>query len=364
MTVSKLASSTRAPLAEASAFSISATGLLVLLLGIGATLSVFLFYLIQNEVDGIFVNELGQPVVRDINRAQDRIEYDKHLVGALAGMLAININLTKDDVAKFVSSVDLADGAIEHVYLAAVKDGAVNFQGEILDHSSPQAAPFSPVGLTDLGDLIRHANSTLQASSAILADRDHDEKKWLVLARPVRNSAGQDSSVLVGFSPLQDIFSELIARYKAGGLIQLTVGVNERDTFRLVLSLQRPGTFLDRMIAPPRMFERLNVDNTIWVINFTSALDGQPLLIATLPFIGMVAGLLLTLMLVAYVQAWHARNRKASAMAASLQRTNQELNRKFADEKRMAKALRKSEQRYRYECTMYDITERRRPKWR
>jgi PAS domain S-box-containing protein len=334
------------PAKPLSAHSSGTTGLLVLLLILGMTLSLFLYFLIQDEVDGVFVNELGQPVLREITRAQRRVEYDKHLVGALAGMLAINADLSKDEISKFIETVYVTDSTVEHVYLASVKDGASVLHEEILNRSLIESEPFSPEGLIGLNNMILHTATTRQAGSVILSDQNHGNQKWFVSARPIHSASGKDR-IIVGFSPLDSIFRDLIHRYKTGGLIQLVVRENANDVVRTLLSLQRPATFLDRVITPPQMEQRLTMDNAVWSISFISALGGQTLMIATLPLIGMVLGLFLTLMLVAYMQAWQTRSKKANHMALSMQRANEELKRKFANETRMAKALRTSEQRYR-----------------
>ena len=71
------------------------------------------------------------------------------------------------------------------------------------------------------------------------------------------------------------------------------------------------------------------------------------ILLSALPYVALGMGLLLTLLLVGYFYSWHRRSLDGGKLAASLQRTNEELKRKFADEERMARALRKSEQSYR-----------------
>ena len=335
-----------APVKKKSGLVFDATSLLVLMFALGATLSFLLFYLIQNEVDGIFVNELEQPVIREINHAQRRVEYDMHLVGALAGMFELDPDLTREEVLKFIDTAKLADSAVEHVVIAGMNANKIEYRQEILDRAGDDKLPFSPAAIIGLPDVVKRAATSLQSSSAILSDHDQTERRWFVLAKPVRNASGR-VSVLLGFSPLQSIFRDLIYRYQSGNIIQLIVTENAGDAPRAVLSLQRPATFVDRAIAPPSMVERLSTDTVSWTITFISALGGQTLLIAMLPLIGMLFGLLLTFILVAYIRGWHKRSTSANNMAASLRRTNEELNRKFADEKRMAKALRKSEQRYR-----------------
>ncbi len=321
-------------------------GLLGFLFALGITFSFLLFYLIQNEVDGIFVNELGEPIIREINLAQRRVEYDRHLVGALSGMLAIKTDMNADDIAKFMDTANLNDSAVEHVVLANVTGDKVEYHQEILDRSASHAMTFSPKTVIALDDVLRGVAATQHASSAILSDHDRNDLKWFVLAKPLPQASGKNN-LIVSFSPLQSLFRDLIRRYQNGGLIQVVVYENSGGKPRVILSLQHPATFWERVIAPPRLIEHINADGVVWTISFISSLSAQTLLIATLPLIAMGVGLLLTVLLMGYVQVWRTRSVKANSMAVSLQRTNIELNRKFADEKRMALALQKSEQRYR-----------------
>lgn len=323
------------------------TWLLVFLFALGAALSFVLFYLIQGEVDGIFVSELEQPVIKEINHVQRRVEYDLHLMGALAGAFSVYPQMTNEDVARFVDNAKLSDSAIEHIYYSTVgTNGVVEYRGEMLNRASVLVNGFSPYDIANVGLAVKRAMKTMQPGALIMDDRRHTEQRWLVIAWPVEYSLTK-KAVLVSFSPLVSLLRDLVTRYESGEIIQLTLTESTEDKPRVAYYLQQPGAWIDRVMSPPKMIEHINVEGIAWSISFISALDGQALAIASLPVIGMVFGLLLTVALVGYIYAWHTRSQRASRLANSLRRTNDELNRKFADEKRMARALRKSEQRYR-----------------
>ena len=339
----------RGPRAAAPAQRIryfNATGLLFLLFALGVTLSFLLFYLVQDEVDGIFINELQQPVIREVNHVRRRVEYDMHLASALAGMLAVDPGLSRDDITHFIQTAKLGDSAVEHVWLAETSGANVQYGKEILDRSAPGKNAFTPREVTGLDDLVKHAGGAFQSGSAVLFDASQPERKWFVIVRPVHGESGR-AEVMISFSPIQSLFSDLIYRYQSGDIVNLVVTETGGDTPLTILSLEHPASFLDRIIAPPRFTERIVADNLTWSLSFISEMGGQALLIATMPLIGMLFSLVLTVILVAYVRAWHKRSLKAGRTAAMLKRNNEELNRRFADEKRMARALRKSEQRYR-----------------
>jgi PAS domain S-box-containing protein len=76
-------------------------------------------------------------------------------------------------------------------------------------------------------------------------------------------------------------------------------------------------------------------------------LHGEALLIAALPYIELLIGLMLTLALVMYLRMARARGAEITKLAVSLRSANEELSNKIREEERMARALRESEQKYR-----------------
>jgi len=66
-----------------------------------------------------------------------------------------------------------------------------------------------------------------------------------------------------------------------------------------------------------------------------------------LPYLLLFVGVALTIGLVAYLHVTSSREVKISSLAISLHKANAEMNRKIVEEKKMAHALRESEQKYR-----------------
>jgi PAS domain S-box-containing protein len=315
---------------------------------VGVGVSGLLFFVIKEEVEKVFISELGQPVLSEVRLAQTRMRYDMHLIGAIAGLMAVNPKVTKNDVRTFIEAAGRVESTLEHIYVANFKDNnAVEFHDEIFDHSGDGSAPFLPSGLTGINDVVLRAAGSTQASYAILSDRYQNDKKWFVLSQFVRDQSG-NVRVVVGFSPYDDMFGDLFKRFQERKIIELSITGNLDNPQQPILSLQQDASLLDRLLAPPRIMKRLVTrDNVIWGISWVSALQGHALMTAMMPAFGLMIGLFLTGVMVMYTQAWYVRNLKVRRLASSVQRSNEELNRKFADEKRMARALRKSEQRYR-----------------
>jgi PAS domain S-box-containing protein len=75
--------------------------------------------------------------------------------------------------------------------------------------------------------------------------------------------------------------------------------------------------------------------------------DFYAFLTTILPYLGLLASLILTWTLVVYMRAVMTRSARVSELLTSLTTTNSELNQRIADEARLARALQSSEQRYR-----------------
>ncbi|MDP9127021.1 MAG: ATP-binding protein [Pseudomonadota bacterium] len=71
------------------------------------------------------------------------------------------------------------------------------------------------------------------------------------------------------------------------------------------------------------------------------------LLVMALPYLGLLASLILTWTLVVYMRMVVTRSERVSELVTSLSIANETMNKRIADEARMARALQVSEQRYR-----------------
>jgi PAS domain S-box-containing protein len=324
------------------AFSLSA-----LIAVIGLILSLLLFYLVRQEVNTLLAQKLEKSVVQIIEDLQQKVGNDEHLVGSLAGLLAINSDVTREDLYPFINAAELEKNTIEYIYLANVLGKHVGLDREILNYSPLEETPFNPENIEGLEGLIRYTGGTMRPASSVLVSHEGGvEKKWLVILRPIHGRPGK-SNVILGFSPLNRLMSDLEAMQARGGLTNLTA-MEDTGTLKLpFLKMYNSQTFMTELFSLPENEAKITLDDRSWRIRYTSDLQGEIYLVVALPFIELFIGLMLTLALIMYLRIVRERGSEITNLALSLRRANNELSDKIVEEERMAYALRQGEQRYR-----------------
>lgn len=315
---------------------------------VGLVLSFLLFYLLREEVDSFLANQRGQSVLQSVEHVQSKLENDEHLVGFMAGLLAINADLARDDLKQFINAADLGGNTIERVLLASTKDKDVQLGEEVYSASLLVSDSLrEPLkNLEGLEGVIRYAGGTQRATSSVLIDRLNSDRKWLILARPIRGKSGKNN-VIVGFSRITSLVSELTRLQLEDSLSRLVVMEDTGAVKPPFLILQRQGTWEDQFFSLPEEEKRITLDDRFWRLRFSSRLSGKVLLIAALPYLELLIGLLLTFALTMYLRMARDRGVEVMKLAVSLRRANDELNQRVIEEGRMALALRESEQKYR-----------------
>jgi len=312
---------------------------------VGLILSLLLFYLIREEVDAFLAQQLAQPVVQSIEGLQQKIGNDEHMVGSLGGLLAINADLSKSELYPFINAADLDKNTIEHIYLAFVTGKETQVDKEILDRSSDKEPPFSPNSLVGLDGVMRYAGVTERPSSAVLVMRDNGAK-WLVMARPIHSKPGKPN-VIVGFSPIEKLFGDLTSLLSQGIITRLVAREDTGVVKPPFFELKKEPSLSSDIFSLPETDSKVTLDDRSWHIQFVSSLHGNIPFLAVLPHIELLIGISLTLALTMYLRIARDVAAEMTDLTSSLRRANDELSRRIAEEERMARALRESEQRYR-----------------
>ncbi len=321
-------------------FSLSA-----LIAVIGIAFSLLLFYLVRQEVDTLLAQKLEKPIVKLAEELQQKVTNDEHLVDSLAGLLAINSDISRDDLYSYINASSRERNNIEHVYLATVNDKKVQIERELFDHSSLDEAPFAPSTIDGLDGLVRYTGGTMRPASSVFTANEGG-RKWLVIVRPIHSHAGK-ANVIFGFSPIDHLFGDLNAMQENGSLTELSVMEDTGTAKRPFLQLSKDLPLTASLFSLPESEVKITLDDRNWRVHFTSNLQGQIYLIIALPFIQLFIGLLLTLALIMYLRIIRERGSEVTNLALSLRRANNELSDKIVEEERMARALREGEQRYR-----------------
>jgi CHASE1-domain containing sensor protein len=123
----------QAPLMEPPRFFGRSISLSALIAVMGLTLSLLLFYLVRQEVNLFLGQSLEKSFLKETENVQSSIENDEHLIGSLAGLLAINPDITGAELYPFVSAADLKKNTVSKIYIANVNGKDVHLVRELLN---------------------------------------------------------------------------------------------------------------------------------------------------------------------------------------------------------------------------------------
>lgn len=318
----------------------------LLVAALGAGIALLVFYLVRTEVDTFLAHRLEDSVMSSVEHMQRQVDDDQYLIGSMAGVITFNPALNTDDLGRFVIAADHGKSRVQHIYTASVTGKQVSNISEILNRAPIGSAAIVLDDLDGIEGLIRYTGNTGRPSSLVLTDRRHPDVKWLAMARII-STQGDTVRVLVGFTPLDNLFQELSSLHTEGLVIHMTARESIGGLKPPFLVFGEPQSSFFGLRLRPRVEEQIVLDDRRWRL----MLDGVPRAEATFiqlqPWVELFIGLLLTLALVKYLRVSRMRGAEATALATSLKRANDELNHKIGDEARMARALRESEQKYR-----------------
>jgi PAS domain S-box-containing protein len=312
---------------------------------IGTALTLLQFVLVREEVNRFVAQQLEQPVSHMIYRLQREINRDQYLIEAIAGMQTISADLSENALQRFLTVANHDQSLVAYVYLFTPKEDGTIDKRLLLNMASSDAPPLRLDDLARLKTMLRQVEQLGKASSGIVAQDRDPENKWLVTIRPVLNKQS-GSTVVVGFTPVNALFADLATMRENGELIRLSV-TEDRGTPALpFLSFDTPEPAFS-LLSAEVSHDRVFLEDHFWRIDYASLPTNKILFVAWIPYILLVIGLLLTWALVLYLRAVRSRGAEVAALVLSLHRANDELSHKIADENRMARALRESEQKYR-----------------
>ena len=314
----------------------------------GVVVSLLLFYLVRQEVNLFLTQQLEESVVQAISELQQQANQDQSLIEALAGLLVIYPDVPPDRLRQFVAISDRDESMIEMVYLAAVENDHIERMSSVLKFDRKNTPPLIPEDLEKLTDVVRLAGTTLRPTSAVLADRNNPENKWLVIMRPIEGRHGGDN-VIIGFTPLAKLFTHFSGLHRYGTLTTIKVSeVSGNNVGQTLFTINDESAMLGLLHSPEAEDKVVFEEGKSWRLSYSSNFKHSNVgLIVGVPYLILVAGLLLTWFMVMYLRVARTRGTEVADLAMSLRRANDELSRKIADEERMARALRESGQKYR-----------------
>ena len=165
---------------------------------------------------------------------------------------------------------------------------------------------------------------------------------------PIEGRHGGDN-VIIGFTPLAKLFTHFSGLHRYGTLTTIKVSeVSGNNVGQTLFTINDESAMLGLLHSPEAEDKVVFEEGKSWRLSYSSNFKHSNVgLIVGVPYLILVAGLLLTWFMVMYLRVARTRGTEVADLAMSLRRANDELSRKIADEERMARALRESGQKYR-----------------
>ena len=354
---------------------------LKLVAALGLVISLLQFILVRQQVNGFLEQQMEQFVTQSTERLQQQVNQNQYLIEAVVNRQAtyeqiertlaqgaknlqqqvnldsypgafdpdphaVHADVRAGEFQRFAALAFREKNAVASIYLITAQDNRITGKNLLLTLGQYRPLPNPVTELPDFVKLVNDVMAKTLPSSAILS-LGPEVGKWLVFARPVPvYDQGKANSIIVGFTPLAHLFSPFIERYNRNELTHFSVteiqDIKSAPFFELVE--KEP---LWSLAKPSRYQREILLYGHVWHLRFTSMPGRNVFMVAALPYIILLVGLLLTSALVIFLRMARSRGVEVAGLAMSLRQANEELNRRIADEERMARALRESEQKYR-----------------
>ncbi len=312
---------------------------------IGVFMAVLQFVLVRQQVNGFLTQQMQQFVSQGVGRLQRQINQDQYLIEAVAGLQEASPDISFKALQQFIRIADHGQSMVSYIYLVTFPDGQTVESDLLIDMTKfnfPAPSLEQIVGKNRLNDLIRQ-NS--RPAAMVLAGNSPTDSGWLLFMRPV-GKAGSGGKVVFGLTPIDKLFADFIMLQTGGQLNQFIVSEQTEKTVKPFFVLSGVSSS-SSLFASHEAHERIVLRDRTWVISFKGEPRQDYLVVAFLPYIILGIGLLLTWALVMYLGTVRVRGAEVANLAESLRKANDELNRRIAEEARMARAVRESEYKYR-----------------
>ncbi len=311
---------------------------------IGVVIALLQFILVRQQVSGFLTQQIKQATRQGVGSLQQQVNQDQFLVESVADLQAINPDAVAKELQRFMSIARREYSSVAYIYL--ITAGESQSAGKSLILTLNHYAQPSPAFEQDprLKSLINGIVLKPQPITTVI-DFGKEAGTWVLFLRPV---PGQEKTekIIVGLSPLDRLFAGVNDLRKTGEIVEFKAVEIEGNNALPFFTFDDPKSSW-QLTSPTRSQEYIFLHNRNWSIEFASMPPRNLTMVASLPYIILLVGLLLTWALVMYLRVVRSRGAEVAGLALSLRQANEELSRRVVDEERMARALRESEQKYR-----------------
>ncbi len=313
---------------------------------LGIVVTIFLFFLIHDQVRVFLAQNSEKVAGQNVGQIQREVRENQYLMGALAGLQAIDGEVTADDFHNFSDMTNIHNHVFQGLYTSSLDNQGVRFKGKVAGQPVNQFERVpEPDQIDGLVNLVKLSGTTLRPLSSIMSTHGKPDQKWLVLVRPVRGKNGND--VIVGYTAVQQLMLPLQELLQHGTLTEISVAEFSTKNATPFWTASKARPFLRRLIPTSSGELDILLDDQTWHMKFIFEPEKTMLLVALLPFLELLMGIILTLGGSTYLRMAQDRSSEITQMAYSLQSANRELSRRVLKEERMAQALTLIYRRYR-----------------
>ncbi len=313
---------------------------------IGVFIAVLQFVLVRQQVNGFLIKQMEQAVAQSVSRLQRQINQDQYLIEAVAGLQEASPDISLKALQQFIRVADHGQSKVSYIFMATVVDDQRAESELLVDMTKFTFPPPKLEEITGRQKLVDLMRRIQQPTAMVLPGQGGGfYSGWVLFVRPI-GKFGPGAKAVFGLTSVDNLFADFISLQNAGNLSQFVVSEQVDKEARPFFALSGL-TFGSRLVSPHESHDKILLRDRMWIISFKGEPRHDYLVVAFLPYIILGIGLLLTWALVMYLGTVRVRGAEVANLAESLRKANDELNRRIAEEARMARAVRESEYKYR-----------------
>jgi PAS domain S-box-containing protein len=318
-------------------------------LTIGLIISVTVFFAIRQQTMTHLADNLGIQAGRTTETIQRRIRVVEDATRALGAHFSASHSVTPEEFSDFVDHILPEENGVDLLFWASqstVGTASRYSVGPMAKEAHLAALNNSP----GLRVLIATALAGRPMTTAVidgpalgLAD-----ERMLAVAVPTREGrSGAITGATVGLVSFDALFRRPSKDHTGMRMPGLRIYDMQMPDVMLYTFGADPETELAVLLGSAIHQSFLVLGDRLWIAEFNGVVLNLPPLLAFAPVGTLFGSLVVTLVLAAYFNATQRRARDIRALAASLARTNHELQRQIDEHCRTAAALSESERKYR-----------------
>ncbi|MBI1273536.1 MAG: PAS domain S-box protein [Alphaproteobacteria bacterium] len=313
---------------------------------VGTAASSGFFYFVRSEINWFIARQLEKPALKAIDSLQREVHATQDVVSALAGAYRLKPDLQQEEIREFTERLNIDALAIAGLYKIIVHEGRMVIERSILDKDFRLNDQQLLASVTKLEALLEHTRETKSISSAILPGDTISAHNGNVLFVALAIARQQDSYIL-SVTPVAPLF-EAIGVLVRDDVLTSFAAIENPDFNKTPFFLLGRPVMDHRWLGEEQAgHDIIRLNDRIWAVDYTAQPRGNYAAVLVLPYLVLLIGGFLTIATMVYIRTLRTRSVTVADLALSLQRANDELNRKIVDEERMARALRDSEHKYR-----------------